>query len=245
MFVNHRVILAIYVDDGLALCDDTKTLEKLLTYLNTKLTVRKVESKIFVGYEVTQKNDAIYLHQSAYIKRVLEDFNMSNCSPVRSPMADMADLQLINEDDKPFTGPYRELVGSLLYAACGTRPDILFATSVLAKYNANPKEKHWTAAKRVLRYLKGTSDFGITFTRSNQFNLTAYSDADWAGDKENRRSISGVFVFALGGPIIARSKQQDSVSLSTAEAEYVAASLASCELSWLDNILDELSITNR
>jgi hypothetical protein len=118
-------------------------------------------------------------------------------------------------------GPYRNAVGSLIYLVTGTRPDLAVATSTVAKFCEHPGPAHWTAVKRILRYLKGTSDWGLLFNPKND-TLVGYSDADWAGDPDSRRSTTG-YLFTIGGvPVAWKSKKQATVALSTAEAEYMA-----------------------
>lgn len=125
--------------------------------------------------------------------------------------------------------PYRELVGGIIYLANATRPDLAFAVSILSRFSTNPGELHWMLAKRVLRYLKGTSHYGIKYTK-NQDLLTAYTDSDWAGDVDDRKSCTGNVIILANGPISWKSKKQASVALSTMEAEYSALAEMSREI---------------
>ena len=128
---------------------------------------------------------------------------------------------------------YQQMIGSLQYAAGGTRPDISFIVGVLARFCASPNQLHLMAVKRVFRYLKGTLDLALTYEMTRPDDLIAYSDADWAGDRDFRRSTSGN-VFVLAGSAITWSrKRQNSVALSTVEAEYMALSQATQEAVWL------------
>lgn len=132
--------------------------------------------------------------------------------------------------------PYREAVGSLLYASQGTRPDISFAVGCVSRYMENPGREHWTAVKRIFRYLKGTLNVGLQFNRdiSGKFEgCHGYCDADWANDSDTRRSVTGSIFLFQGGPINWQSKKQSSVALSTIEAEYMAMSAACQEALWL------------
>eukprot|EP00873_Tetraselmis_striata_P039364 jgi/Tetstr1/459628/TSEL_004984.t1 len=137
--------------------------------------------------------------------------------------------------------PYQALVGSLLYAMVATRPDIAEAVSKLCRVMAKPEERHWQAAKRVLRYLKGTKTLGLTFSGGKADGLLhGYCDADWAGDVVSRRSTTG-FVFMLCGAAVSwKSQLQATVALSTAEAEYMALCAAVCEALFLRELLREL-----
>ena len=146
----------------------------------------------------------------------------------------------IDETRQPFSDPtlYQSLVGSLLYLAVNARPDIAVSTAILGRKFKDPTEKDWTAAKRVLRYLKGTIAYKLCLGQSCDDKLVGYSDADWAGDQESRKSTSGN-VFLFGGPISWTSRRQNCVSLSSMEAEYVALSEACQELAWLRRLLND------
>jgi hypothetical protein len=140
---------------------------------------------------------------------------------------------------------YQRAIGSLMYAMVQTRPDIAYAVSTLAQYSSNPDDTHWTAMKRIFRYLKGTAHLGIEYSRDARRGneLVGYSDADYAGDRDNRRSTSG-FVFMLaGGPVTWTSRKQSSVALSTCEAEYMAMSKACTEAMWLRKLLHEVDFS--
>ncbi|XP_067131301.1 uncharacterized protein [Centruroides vittatus] len=132
--------------------------------------------------------------------------------------------------------PYRELIGSLIYLANATRPDIAFAASTLSRFCADPDKTHWMIAKRVLRYLKGTSMYGITYVKNNE-ELKAYTDSDWAGDVDDRKSCTGNILILARGPISWKSKKQTSVAMSTMEAEYSALAEASREITYIKRLL--------
>ena len=150
-----------------------------------------------------------------------------------------------DEDPLPPQSPYRALVGSLLYVAMWTRPDISFAVSQVARFQQDPSENHWHAAKHILRYLKGTRDLGLTFRASANGDVRAghlrgYVDASWGEDPSTRKSQSG-FVFTLGNAAIAwKSKLQTTVALSSTEAEYLALSTAVKDALFLRNLMGDL-----
>lgn len=138
--------------------------------------------------------------------------------------------------------PYQVAIGSLLYAAQTTRPDISFAVGTLSKFNSNPGREHWSGVKRVLRYLKGTKNAKIVYKRDGNSSLLGYADADHCDDEDDRKSISG-YVFKLGDAIISwSSKKQQTVSLSTTESEYVALAHATKEALWLNMFSKELKV---
>ena len=137
---------------------------------------------------------------------------------------------------------FKSLVGSLRYLTC-TRPDILYAVGLVSRYMENPTTTHFKTAKRILRYIKGTIDFGLLYSFSNDYKLVGYSDSDCGGDIDDRKSTSG-FVFFMGDTAFTwMSKKQPIVTLSSCEAEYVAATSCVCHAVWLRNLLKELSMT--
>lgn len=136
--------------------------------------------------------------------------------------------------------PYRQVVGSIRYLVTCTRPDIAFSASQISQHMNNPGDAHWTAAKRLLRYLKFSKSVGIYYQSQDDLNLTGWADSDYAGDSEDRRSTSGhIFLFA-GGPICWYSKKQDVVALSSSEAEYISLSAAATECISLQQLFKDM-----
>ena len=194
-------------------------------------------------------DEEIYMQQpEGYVKPgeehlvcKLEKYRQTEAKPVSTP----ADLNVKLQKEDGFSRPvdatsYQSMVGSLLYAAIATRPDIAQAVGVFSKFCANPTQNHLTAAKRILRYLKATAYLGLSYKKCADGNLIGYSDADWAGDIDDCHSTSGnVFSFACGA-VSWLSKKQATVSLSTAEAEYVALSTATQEAIWLRRLLADV-----
>ncbi|XP_057864409.2 secreted RxLR effector protein 161-like [Cryptomeria japonica] len=149
---------------------------------------------------------------------------MINCSPVSSPIA--TGIKLSREDNEMDfdTTIFRKLVGSLMYLTA-TRPDIMYGVSLISRFMDSPKNSHWQAGKRILRYIAGTLDYGILYSITNDFQLIGYTDSDFAGNIVDRKSTSG-YAFHLGTGIVAwASKKQPIVTISSAEAEYVAENL--------------------
>lgn len=136
--------------------------------------------------------------------------------------------------------PYQEAIGSLLYLANATRPDISFAVNNLSRFNKNHSEAHWRAVKRIFRYLRGTSNLKLSFNANSEMNMTIYSDADWGSDNDSRRSCSGYVVIMAGAAISWQSKRQPIVALSSTEAEYIALSAAVKEALWLKQLAIEI-----
>ncbi|KAL6582070.1 hypothetical protein OROMI_006084 [Orobanche minor] len=192
-----------------------------------------------LGIQVKQMKEGIFISQERYVREVLKKFNMFNCKPVNTPM--QFGTQLRKEEDKIDPTIFRSLIGSLRYLTC-TRPDILFAVGVVSRYMENPASSHMLAAKRILRYIKGTLDYGIFYSSSSNYMLKGYCDSDYAGDLDDRKSTSG-FLFFMGDHAIAwSSKKQAIVTLSSCESEYVAATSCACHAIWLRRLLKELHL---
>ena len=173
---------------------------------------------------------------------MIEKFGLSDCKTVSTP-ADI-NVKLSQDDEGIPVDPteYQSIVASLLYVAIAIRPDIAQAVGVVSKFNSKPSQIHLTAAKRILRYLKGTSDLVLKFEKSEKgCNLIGYSDSDWARDNDDRRSTTGNLFQLAGGPISWLSKKQSVVALSTSEAEYVALSTCAQEAIWLRRLLNSLN----
>ena len=195
-----------------------------------------------VCVEWDREQNSLWLHQKHYILNLIQKYGLQNANTVATP-ADIS-VKLTKEDGiSKAVDPtaYQSIVGSLMYAATATRPDISFAVGVLSKFCSKPTASHFTAAKRV-RYLKGTPDLALKFVKSVDGTLTGYSDADWAGDLDDRHSTSGNLFIMAGGTISWTSKKQPTVSLSTAEAEYMALSTATQEAIWLRRLLADLNM---
>ena len=140
---------------------------------------------------------------------------------------------------------YQSAVGCLLYLSVKTRPDITFAVHNVAKYSAKPTIQHWKAVKRIFRYLKGTENFGIMYKDEGPSGFIGYSDADWGGDIDNRRSTSGYSFHLSGGVVSYSSRKQSCVALSTAEAEYMALASATQEAVWLRKLATDLHLDTK
>lgn len=178
------------------------------------------------------------MNQAGYVRKVLNSFGFENSNPVATPV-DGNNILMDEEQSKDVNFPYRQAVGSLIYLAVGTRPDISFAVGYVSRFLQNPTNSHVTAVKRIMRYLKGTIDYGILFSSKNVNNLKfcIYSDADYAGCIETRRSTTGDCLLIGTCLVNWCSERQSTVSHSTAESEYIAASQASRELVWRKNLL--------
>lgn len=240
---GHKLIIVLYVDDGLVAYQDKADFETLIADLKAEFQCTVSSASCFLGLQINQAVDgSVSITQENYTKRILEKFGMSECNKIDTPMERQTQSADNEVNDGSLTKvPYRQAVGSLMYLAVGTRPDIMYAVSHVSQALENPTQNDWSKVKRIFKYLKGTSDISIVYGSNHQKMLTTYSDADFAGDARTRRSTSGVVCMYMGGPISWISRRQKSVALSTTEAEFVAASEASKEAVWLMRLLNEIT----
>ena len=249
---NIRVIVPVFVDDITLASQSADALDIFVAELAIYFKLRDLgPTSLLLGVEITRDRAkrSIHLSQKQYILNKLNEFDMADCKPVGTPM--LPGLKL-SSDQCPDTAekktemkniPYINAVGSLLYLALLTRPDIAFATGVLARFNSNPGMAHWNAVKHLFRYLKGTVDLKLAYgpdpSLENDRFIT-FCDADHGGNKDNGKSTSGYMVKLGSGVVCWSSKLQQIVTLSTTEAEYVAGVAAGKEICWLQNLLSEL-----
>ena len=236
------VIIAVHVDDLIIAGETEQSVQSIKSSIGDRYTVKDLGKLEYVlAISVNQHADGIWIGQPGYTKKVLERFNMMDCKPVSTPADSSTKLMKAGEDDELCDRElYQSEVGSLLYLSVWTRPDIAFAVGNAAKFCAEPTKTHWTAVKRIMRYLKGTMDLGLQYVRDCEESCEGYSDADWAGDTNDRKSTSGYIFQTAGAPISWRSRRQNCVALSTAEAEYIALANAAQEAVWLQRLLDDL-----
>ncbi|XP_048627364.1 uncharacterized mitochondrial protein AtMg00810-like [Brassica napus] len=195
--------------------------------------------KYFLGIKVDYNGDGMLLSQTAYAKDILIRASMQECNPVSTPVDLKSKLSQDSGDKVDDPTLYRSLAGALQYLTL-TRPDIQYAVQQLCLFMHDPRASHLNALKRVLRYLKGTITDGLQLYKSSTTTLTAYTDADWAGCPDTRRSTSGYCIF-LGSNLVSwSSKRQDTVSRSSAEAEYKGVANVVAETCWIRNLLLEL-----
>ena len=184
---------------------------------------------------------SIFLSQSKYAKNLVKKFGLEFASSVRTPMSPNVKLfvNLLGKSvDSSF---YKSMIGSLLYLTT-SRPNISYNVGVCARYQANPKESHMIALKKIIKYVETTTDFGVWYSKDTNNVLTGYSDTDWAGNTNDRKSTSGG-CFYVGNNLVSRiSKKQNSISLSTTEAEYIPADSCCTQLLWMQKLLHDYGI---
>lgn len=237
---SDLTIVCLYVDDGLVCGTKALDISLFISKLRSEFEITDSEPSTYVGMEIksNRADKTISISQRGYVSRVLERFGMSEAKPLLTPFDSAVVL-----DDTQVEGeqryPYREAIGSLNFASLISRPDITFAVNTLARYCNNPQPVHWKAVKRVMAYLRGTIDYTITYSGSDN-TLIGYCASDWAGEKAERRSTSA-FVFTLNNAPIAWSSRLQKVSaLSVTEAEYISLAGALTQCLWLRPFLSSL-----
>ncbi|KAI3725113.1 hypothetical protein L1987_64888 [Smallanthus sonchifolius] len=237
---NTLLLVCLYVDDLIIASDSQDQIMEFKEHMKKDFEMTDMGVlHYFLGMEINYDQERIILSQHKYAKMLLDRFRMTNCSIASNPME--YGLKLSKEDPEEDVNPnaYRSLVGSLMYLK-NSRPDIMFTVSKVSRFMEQPKRNHWEAGKRILRYVKGTLDHGITYTKTKEIALTGYSDSDYAVNLDDSKSTSG-YVFHLGsGAISWQSKKQKVVALSSTEAEYIALSMPGCQAIWLRGIIEEL-----
>ena len=237
---NKTLIVLVYVDD-LIICGDSRSeIEKFKSDISKKFNMKDLgDLKRILGMEVKRDREArtLEITQQTYIETMLKRFGMEDCKPIGSP----AEGVLLRD---PNAGPDREymcLIGSLIYAAIVSRPDIAYAVQALGRHMQAANDTHFAAAKRVLRYLQETKELGLKYAETRAgTKIFGYADSDWASDKDTRRSVTA-YVYILGGAAVSwTSRLQQTVALSSSESEYMAASAAAQEAIHLRRLLESL-----
>ena len=248
---NRIFIIAVYVDDIILASESDEMMGRTKKLLSDRFDVEDMgRLHYFLGVKVVQEinSSSIWIGQPSFTNILLKRFGMEESNSAETPfdvatkLMKKGSIETASDDvDKQL---YQSAVGSLLYLSTRTRPDISFAVGMCARFSAEPITQHWTAVKRILRYLKGTANLGLRYEQTDN-ELLGYSDADWAGDLNDRKSTSG-YTFILSGAAISwKSRKQSCVALSTAEAEYMALASAAQEAIWMSRLICELMYGNR
>jgi len=231
--------IALYTDDVI-IAAPAELVESIANTLKAsyKMTDSGVpEWLLGIAIDIDTEAGTLRISQQAYVAKMLAKYGMTQCHTAKTPAASdrlttSTTSPTKEESDFMVRVPFRNAVGALMYLMVATRPDIAFAVIQVAKFVNDPRKIHWTAVKRIFRYLSGTSGHGITYTRSKTFNLEGYSDSDWGGDLDTRRSTTGYLYMVLGGLVSWKCKLQRLVTVSSTEAELVAVNDAVHEGIW-------------
>ena len=243
-----KVFLCVVVDDVAIFTANRDAREKVVQVLKAEVAVKDLGALIrYVNVQLERKGNKLFLHQRSYVESVVKKFGMDECKPAPTPAASPAISkkqcpQTDEEKNDVADAPYRSMVGSLWYAANGTRPDIVYATNVCSQFSTNYGLPHFRALKRIIRYLRGTVSRGITYVATSVVRIVAYSDSDWGANVDNRRSRTGYVILVSGGPVIWQTRSQKTVALSSCEAELYALCDCVKELLWLIHFLEAMNI---
>ncbi|KAM7489733.1 hypothetical protein LguiB_027217 [Lonicera macranthoides] len=237
---DEILVVSLYVDDLLVTGSSKELIDKFKEEMKDVFEMTDLgRMTFFLGLQVNQKKNEIFLCQHKYAKEILKKFNMEGCKPNATPMNQKEKFCSEDGAEKVDERLYRSLIGCLMYLTA-TRPDIMHAVSLLSRYMHCASEIHFQSAKRILRYVKGTIDYGVRFSQVKNFSLHGYSDSDWAGCVDDMRSTSG-YCFSFGSGIFSWcSKKQEVIAQSTAEAEYVAAVAAVNQALWIRKLMIDL-----
>lgn len=240
---NGKLLVALYVDDGLIAGSNEGLIDEFIKELKEKFAMTNKPVSYYLGMEVeVREGGDIRIHQTSYVKKILKRFGMENCKPVSTPMVKDPVPQETEKVDDYFLKNYRQVVGALAYLMVCTRPDIAYPVSVVSRSLENPTHTDCVRLKRMLRYLQYTPDMGILYKKDYRKGiLECYSDADHGGDLTTGRSTTGVVCIYAGGAVSWLSQRQPSVAISTTEAEIVAASEAAKEGIWLARLMQGMT----
>ncbi|PRQ33949.1 putative RNA-directed DNA polymerase [Rosa chinensis] len=240
---NNRgklLIVSLYVDDLIYTGNDDAMMREFKDSMMKEFDMSDLgKMRYFLGLEVQQLQDGIFISQKKYAMDVLRRFGMEKSNAVLNPIVPGFKISKDESGIEVDGTFYKQLVGSLMYLT-STRPDLMYAVSLIARYMSQPTELHLMAAKRVLRYVKGTVGFGILYKKEASGVLTAYTDSDYAGCLEDRKSTSGYAFMMSSGAVAWSSRKQPIVTLSTTEAEFVAAAACACQAIWMKRVLKML-----
>ena len=234
--------ILLYVDDIILTASSDSLRCSIMSNLATEFAMKDLGPlSYFLGVAVTRDRNGIFMCQKAYAEEILDRAGMSNCKPCPTPVDTKGKMSITS--GAPYDDPtkYRQLAGALQYLTF-TRPDISYAVQQICLFMHDPKVEHMTALKRILRYIRGTVDYGTHLQKSSLDSMLSYTDADWGGCPDTRRSTSGYCVF-LGDNLISwSSKRQPTLSRSSAEAEYRGVANVVSETCWIRNLLVELQL---
>lgn len=243
---NDRTFIVLYVDDLLICGTNKENVDEIKIKLTKNFKMKDI-GKIsnYLGINIIQDCDkgVIKINQTLYLKSILKNYGMEDCKSIATPMDPNFKLEIDKNQivDKHLETKCRKLIGSLMYAMLGSRPDLCLSISYLSRFQSYPSPELWNGLKRVLRYIKGTLDMNLILkVNSDCLPVVGFVDADWAGDVNDRKSTSGFVFKVFDSPVIWCSRKQSIVSLSSTEAEYVALAVATGEACWLRGILQDI-----
>ena len=246
LFIKHSrkdiLVIQIYVDDIIFGSTNDKLCKEFASIMTKEFEMSHMgELSYFLGLQIKQLSNGIFINQEKYCENLIKRFGLQNTSGKPTPMSTTTHLEKDESGKNVDQKLYRSMIGSLLYltASC---PDIMMSVCLCARFQADPKESHIRAVKRIIRYLNNTKDFGLFYPKECPFELVSYSDADFGGSRTDRKSTSGTCHFIGKSLVSWFSKKQNCVSLSTCEAEYISAALACTQVLYMQQTLQDFDI---
>ena len=238
------VVISLYVDDILIFGTSLQVVHETKTFLASKFEMKDIgEANFILGIKIIRRDDGIMLSQQHYVEKILKKFGYFEQKPVTTPY-DVNSHLVKNSDDPVAQSEYAQIIGSLMHLMNFSRPDIAYAVCRLSRYTHNPAREHWDALVRLMKYLKGTINYGLLYSGFPAV-LEGYSDANWISDSDETKSTSG-FVFTLGGGAVTwKSSKQTIIARSTMESEFVALEMAGSEAEWIRNFLSDIPLGTR
>ncbi|GFY46934.1 copia protein [Trichonephila inaurata madagascariensis] len=233
---GRKLLIVLYVDDGLIAATDQQNSEMFIKELKTKFKTSVGEVSCFLGLKLSNIKATITISQKGYARKILKCFGFEECKPVVTPI--LKDCRLQKPETKNSDFPYREAAGALMYLMVGTRLDIAYSVGFFSRSLENPSSENVVRVKRVFRYIAGTVGYGITYHATvTKGVLHCFSDSDFGGCTKTSRSTSGYVMIYAGGDISRRSQRQAIVATSTTESEVIASSEAAKEIIWLCRLI--------
>eukprot|EP00253_Pinus_taeda_P002567 PITA_02567 len=239
---DNLTIVEVYVDDIIFGSNDDRLSKKFVAKMQSEFEMSLLgELTYFLGLQISQQEKGIFICKAKCIKEMLKKFKMEDCKPVLTLMVTGCKLSIKNSDKAVDRRLHRFMIGSLLYVTT-SRLDVMQAIGQVARFQAAPKESHIISVKRIIRYLKGTIEYGLWYPKGNNLIIQAFTDSDWAGSIDDCKSTSGA-TFYLGGCLISwLSKKQTSIPLSTMEEEYIAAETCCTQVLWMKQTLQDIPV---
>jgi hypothetical protein len=239
---NNLLIILVYVDDIIFGCNKDPLVQWFSSTMESEFEMSMIgELSFFLGLQITQRFKGMFISQENYLREMLKIFQMEESKPVGTPM--VTGCKLSKDDDSPDVdqSSYRSMIGIMLYITASL-PNIMHVVGMVGRFQYAPKQSHLQAVKRIFRYLKETMTYGLWYPRNQNFQLTAYSDADWENCVDERKRTNGG-AFFLGDSLVAwLSKKKVSISLSTTEAKYIVVATCCTQVLWMIQTLADLEV---